>query len=67
MPGQVQKRAESTTSKTTETEAPAVTETTHKSSEELKAEMDELLDDIETVLTENATEFVAAFIQKGGE
>jgi ubiquitin-like protein Pup len=29
--------------------------------------MDDLLDDIEGVLAENAEEFVASFIQKGGE
>ena len=35
--------------------------------EELKAEMDALLDEIDGVLEENAEEFVAGYIQKGGE
>jgi len=40
---------------------------TSKSGEELKAEMDELLDDIDSVLEENAEEFVRAYVQKGGQ
>lgn len=39
----------------------------HKSGEELKAEMDELLDEIDEVLEENAADFVAGYIQKGGQ
>lgn len=35
--------------------------------EALKAEMDALLDEIDGVLEENAEEFVAAYVQKGGE
>lgn len=31
------------------------------------AEIDDVLDDIEAVLDENAEEFVQAYIQKGGE
>lgn len=37
------------------------------SSEELKAEMDDVLDEIDAVLEENAEEFVKGFVQKGGE
>lgn len=33
----------------------------------LKDEMDALLDEIDSVLEENAQEFVAGYIQKGGE
>jgi ubiquitin-like protein Pup len=33
----------------------------------LKDEMDAILDEIDTVLEENAQEFVANYIQKGGE
>lgn len=33
----------------------------------LKAETDELLDEIDSVLEENAQEFVSNYIQKGGE
>lgn len=35
--------------------------------EALKAELDELLDSIDEVLETNAEEFVANFVQKGGE
>ncbi len=33
----------------------------------LKAEMDELLDEIDEVLEDNAEEFVRNYVQKGGE
>lgn len=35
--------------------------------ESLKADMDDLLDEIEGVLEENAEEFVKGYIQKGGQ
>jgi ubiquitin-like protein Pup len=35
--------------------------------EELKAELDELLDEIDDVLETNAEEFVKNYVQKGGE
>lgn len=44
-------------------EAPASTEAGDK----LKAEMDELLDEIDEVLETNAEDFVKSYIQKGGE
>jgi prokaryotic ubiquitin-like protein Pup len=34
---------------------------------ELKEEMDEILDEIDSVLEENAEEFVKSYVQKGGE
>ena len=34
---------------------------------EVKAELEDLLDDIDTVLEENAEEFVKSYIQKGGQ
>ena len=43
--------------------APAVTETGDK----LKAELDDLLDEIDEVLETNAEDFVKSYIQKGGE
>ena len=43
--------------------APAVTETGDK----LKAELDDLLDEIDEVLETNAEEFVKSYVQKGGE
>ena len=44
-------------------EAPASTEAGDK----IKAELDELLDEIDDVLETNAEDFVKSYIQKGGE
>ena len=38
-----------------------------KQGEKIKAELDELLDDIDEVLEENAEDFVRSYIQKGGQ
>jgi prokaryotic ubiquitin-like protein Pup len=46
-----------------ETEAPATSER----GEKLKAEIDDLLDEIDDVLEDNAEEFVRNYVQKGGE
>lgn len=35
--------------------------------EKIKAELDELLDEIDEVLEDNAEEFVRSYVQKGGE
>ena len=35
--------------------------------ERLKEEMDEILDEIDSVLEENAEEFVKSYVQKGGQ
>ena len=35
--------------------------------EKIKAELDDLLDEIDEVLDENAEEFVRSYVQKGGE
>jgi prokaryotic ubiquitin-like protein Pup len=45
-------------------EAAAVTA---KQGEKLKAELDDLLDEIDEVLEVNAEEFVKSYVQKGGE
>ena len=50
-------------SETTEEAAPAVTET----GEKLKAELDDLLDEIDEVLETNAEDFVKSYVQKGGQ
>jgi prokaryotic ubiquitin-like protein Pup len=38
-----------------------------KKGEDLKAELDDLLDEIDEVLEENAEEFVRSYVQKGGQ
>ncbi len=38
-----------------------------KQGDKLKADLDELLDEIDDVLEENAEEFVRSYIQKGGQ
>ncbi|HZA75622.1 MAG TPA: ubiquitin-like protein Pup [Acidimicrobiales bacterium] len=44
-------------------EAPATSE----QGEKIKAELDDLLDEIDEVLEVNAEEFVKAYVQKGGQ
>ena len=64
MPEQERKQAEKREqAKTTEAEQ---SETTAKG-EKLKEEMDDILDEIDSVLEENAEEFVKSYVQKGGE
>jgi ubiquitin-like protein Pup len=67
MPERELKRKPVTTPRETqapeETEAPA----TSAQGEKLKAELDDLLDEIDEVLEENAEEFVRNYVQKGGE
>ncbi len=59
-----QKRKAAPTRKTEEvSEAPAKSE----SGEKLKAELDELLDEIDDVLETNAEDFVRSYVQKGGQ
>ena len=42
------------------------TDTTAKG-QELKDEMDEIIDEIDSVLEQNAEEFVKSYVQKGGQ
>jgi ubiquitin-like protein Pup len=44
-------------------DAPATSE----NAEKIKAELDDLLDEIDEVLESNAEDFVKSYIQKGGE
>jgi ubiquitin-like protein Pup len=48
-------------------EADAGQATTSEKGEKLKEEMDDILDEIDSVLEENAEEFVKSYVQKGGE
>lgn len=38
-----------------------------KQGEKIKEELDDLLDEIDSVLEENAEDFVRSYVQKGGE
>lgn len=49
------------------TEAPADAPVTSETGEKLKAELDDLLDEIDDVLETNAEEFVKSYVQKGGQ
>jgi ubiquitin-like protein Pup len=60
---QIKKSAPARTEAETIEEVPAA----NKKGEELKAELDDLLDEIDEVLEENAEEFVRSYVQKGGE
>ncbi len=59
---QKQKPAPSRTEEVVEA-APPVTE----SGDKLKAELDDLLDEIDEVLETNAEDFVKSYVQKGGQ
>ena len=50
---------------TTEVQEP--TPASSESGEKLKAELDDLLDEIDDVLETNAEDFVKSYIQKGGQ
>ncbi len=61
-----QQKSKPTTSREGESvveSAPTVTE----SGEKLKAELDDLLNEIDEVLETNAEDFVKSYVQKGGE
>jgi ubiquitin-like protein Pup len=46
---------------------PGATATATETGEKLKADIDDLLDEIDEVLESNAEDFVRSYIQKGGE
>lgn len=60
---QIKKSAPPRSDETEVEEVPA----SNKKGEELKAELDDLLDEIDEVLEENAEEFVRSYVQKGGQ
>jgi ubiquitin-like protein Pup len=49
------------------TEEPMATPGVSEQGEKIKAELDDLLDEIDDVLETNAEDFVKSYIQKGGE
>ena len=48
-------------------EATEVKSTPNERGEKLKGELDDLLDEIDEVLEENAEDFVKSYVQKGGQ
>jgi ubiquitin-like protein Pup len=60
---QIRKPAPSRQDEARETETPA----SSAQGDKIKAELDDLLDEIDEVLESNAEDFVKAYIQKGGE
>jgi ubiquitin-like protein Pup len=58
-----QKKKQAPTKSDEVVEAPATSET----GEKLKADIDDLLDEIDEVLETNAEDFVRSYVQKGGE
>jgi prokaryotic ubiquitin-like protein Pup len=62
---ELKKKKTTTTERTSDEvdEVPAASAT----GEKLKAELDDLLDEIDEVLEDNAEEFVRNYVQKGGE
>jgi ubiquitin-like protein Pup len=62
------KRGSGTRTTETETEVEAdEAPATSERGEKIKAELDDLLDEIDEVLEDNAEEFVRNYVQKGGQ
>ena len=66
---QIRKSPARDSSKTEATEEIATEQApaTSERGEKIKAELDDLLDEIDEVLEDNAEEFVRNYVQKGGE
>ena len=62
-----QERIQKSSRSSSEREPAAETPVDNRSGERLKAELDDLLDEIDEVLETNAEEFVNSYIQKGGQ
>jgi ubiquitin-like protein Pup len=69
MAEQEQKRKGSGTrsTETAEVEVEEAAPATSERGEKIKAELDDLLDEIDEVLEDNAEEFVRNYVQKGGQ
>ena len=67
MPEQEQKRIQKKGGGGGADEADAGQVTSQSKAAELKEEMDGILDEIDSVLEENAEEFVKSYVQKGGQ
>lgn len=64
MPARQQKQKPAPRERSTEE---AVVSAPSKQGEKIREELDDLLDEIDSVLEENAEEFVRNYVQKGGE
>ena len=64
-----EQKKKGTTTRSTEAEADVAeaTPATSERGEKIKAELDDLLDEIDEVLEDNAEEFVRNYVQKGGQ
>lgn len=62
-------RIRRTPDRTAQDDAPTIDDqvTSGEQGERIKAELDDLLDEIDEVLETNAEDFVRSFVQKGGE
>ncbi len=67
MPEQERKQVQKKGGGGEESDADAGQVTSTSKAAELKEEMDDILDEIDSVLEENAEEFVKSYVQKGGE
>lgn len=61
-----QQKSKQTTERTDDVDVEAAPPVTERG-DELKAELDDLLDEIDEVLETNAEDFVKSYVQKGGE
>lgn len=67
MPGQEQHRAQRPRRDPDDAEPAAVAPTGSARKAELNADIDSVLDEIDSVLESNAEQFVRGFVQKGGQ
>jgi ubiquitin-like protein Pup len=61
------KKGSGTRSTETDVEVEAAAPASSERGEKIKAELDDLLDEIDEVLEDNAEEFVRNYVQKGGQ
>lgn len=62
-----QERVQKTKAKAQREKEPLSEININNSAQALASDLDEILDEIDSVLEENAEEFVKAYVQKGGE
>ena len=67
MAEQEQKKRGTTRTTQAEVEVEEAAPATSERGEKIKAELDDLLDEIDEVLEDNAEEFVRNYVQKGGQ